>query len=148
MATTPRLSAVIDTNVLFEGVTQKGGAGGLVVEAWLAGVFRPCVSNALAYEYFEVLNRKLSEARLHEVLPLIDALLDTVEWVVTFFTWRPSSTDPADEHVVDCAMNAGAMDVTSNVRDFRLAERWLGLEVLTPSEFVRRLAEEQAGQPF
>ncbi|PIZ26050.1 MAG: toxin-antitoxin system toxin component, PIN family protein, partial [Chloroflexi bacterium CG_4_10_14_0_8_um_filter_57_5] len=32
---------VVDTNVLFEGLTRKGGAAGLVVDAWLAGLFRP-----------------------------------------------------------------------------------------------------------
>ena len=133
------LRAVIDTNVVFEGVTHQGGAAGLIVDAWLADVFQPCVSNALAYEYADVLGRKLSAARLHKVLPVLDALLETADWIPTFFTWRSSVRDPGDEHVVDCAMNAGAAIVTFNIRDFRLAERWLGARVWTPSEFVSRL---------
>lgn len=44
--------------------------------------------------------------------------------------------DPADEHVVDCAMNAGAPVVTANVRDFAKARRELGLLVLTAPDFV------------
>jgi len=46
---------IIDTNVVFEGVTRQGGACGLIVEAWSTGLFRPFVSNALAYEYADVL---------------------------------------------------------------------------------------------
>ena len=54
---------VVDTNVLFEGLTKQGGAAGLIVDAWLTGWIVVCVSNALAYEYEDVLSRKLSVAR-------------------------------------------------------------------------------------
>jgi hypothetical protein len=47
--------AVIDTNVVFEGLTTQGGAAGFVIDTWLNGGFRPCVSNSLAYEYQDVL---------------------------------------------------------------------------------------------
>jgi len=57
------MRAVIDTNVLFEGLTRQGGAPGLIIDAWFADLFQPCVSNALAYEYLDVLSRKLSEPR-------------------------------------------------------------------------------------
>ena len=50
------------------------------------------------------------------------------------------SPDPGDEHVIDCAMNARAPVVTANTRDFQLAAQTLGLAVLTPAEFVTRLA--------
>ncbi len=36
-------------------------------------------------------------------------------------------------------MNAGAIIVTSNIRDFRSAKASLGLRVLTPVEFVNLL---------
>ena len=55
------LQAVIDTNVVFEGVTTQGNASGLIVEAWLSQLFVACVSNALAYEYTDVLARKLRQ---------------------------------------------------------------------------------------
>ncbi len=55
------LRVVIDTNVLFEGLTRQGGACGLIIDAWRAGFISGCISNALAYEYGDVLSRKLSE---------------------------------------------------------------------------------------
>ena len=41
--------------------------------------------------------------------------------MVIHYSWRPMSPDPGDEHVIDCAMNAGATVVTWNVRDFKAA---------------------------
>lgn len=58
-----QMRAIIDTNVLFEGLTKQGGACGLIVDAWRAGQIEACVTNALAYEYEDVLARKLSARR-------------------------------------------------------------------------------------
>jgi len=132
---------VIDTNVVFEGLTQKGGASGLVIDAWLTGLFKPFVSNALAYEYMDVLSDRLSEARWQRIKPVLGKLLEQVRFVIIYYTWRPSSPDPADEHIIDCAMNSAATIVTSNIRDFQEAKRSLGLRVITPVEFVAQLAK-------
>ncbi|WP_225893878.1 hypothetical protein [Atlanticothrix silvestris] len=43
--------------------------------------------------------------------------------------------------VVDCAMNAGATVITSNLRDFQSAETSLGLQVMNPVELVIKLAK-------
>ncbi len=133
--------AVVDTNVVFEGLTKKGGAAGLVVDAWLAGLFQPCVSNALAYEYLDVLARKLSPARWQVIQPVLGTMLSEAIFIPTYFSWRPNSPDPADEHVVDSAMNAGAALITFNLKDFRNAIAVLHLVVITPVEFVHYLTE-------
>ena len=135
------LQAVIDTNVVFEGVTIQGSAPGLIVEAWLSQVFVARVSNALAYEYTDVLARKLAPARWRRLQPIVGTLLAQARFVPVYFSWRPMSPDPGDDHVIDCAMNAGVSVVTANVRDFRLAQQTLGLVVLTPVDFVARLVQ-------
>lgn len=132
---------VIDTNVIFEGLTKRGGAAGLIIEAWLVGLLRVYVSNALAYEYADVLSRKLSAARWQRIKPVLGTLLARAEFVPIYYSWRPSSPDPGDDHVIDCAMNAGAIVVSANVRDFQLAKQTLGLRVMTPVEFVHLLAK-------
>lgn len=133
------MRAVIDTNVLFEGLTKQGGAAGLVIDAWQAGLFQPCVSNPLVYEYLDVLARKLSGWRWLSFQPVMGVMLKHVCYVDINFYWRPSSPDPKDDHLIDCAMNANAVLVTTNLRDFRLAQKALGLNVLTPAEFLMRL---------
>lgn len=132
--------AVIDTNVLFEGITTQGSAPGLIIDAWHAGLFTACVATALAYEYLQVCAEKLSAQRWQQLQPVVGALLAQARVVPIYFSWRPMSPDPGDEHVIDCAMNARAPVVTANTRDFRLAAQTLGLLVLTPVEFVIGLA--------
>lgn len=131
---------VLDTNVIFEGLTKQGSACGLIVDIWRAKLLTPCVSNTLIYEYEDVLSRKLSPARWQETAQLLDGLLiGSSEFITIYFSWRPISPDIGDDHVVNCAMNANAPLVTGNVRDFRMANRKLGLQVMTPVEFITHL---------
>lgn len=135
------LRVVLDTNVVFEGLTKQTGICGLIIDAWRAGLITVCVSNALLNEYDDVLSRKLSAWRYAEAISVLDELLDeATHFVRIYYTWRPMSSDPGDEHVIDCAMNANARLITSNVRDFQGASHRLGLHVLTPIEFVKLLA--------
>ena len=133
------MRVVVDTNVIFEGLTKGNGACGLMVDAWLARLYQPCVSTALAYQYADVLERKLLPERWDGLRPVLGAMLAQSELVQIYFSWRPASPDPGDDLVIDCAMNAGAPVVTRNVQDFRRARQSLGLFVLTPVEFLEAL---------
>ena len=133
---------VLDTNVIFEGLTKRNGACGLIIDAWLAGLFQACVSTALVYEYRDVLSRKLAPSRWKRAQTALRTLLDEAEYVAIHYSWRPASPDPGDDLVIDCAMNANALLVTSNIKDFRKAQTELGLNVMTPVEFVMKIAEE------
>jgi len=134
---------VVDTNVVFEGLTQRGGAPGLLIDAWLSGILEVFTSNALIYEYEDVLTRKLSPTRWVELQPVLGKLLTRSQFVVIHYSWRPMAPDPGDEHVIDCAMNAGAAVVTSNIRDYRLAQQTIGLVVLTPVQALHELANSK-----
>jgi putative PIN family toxin of toxin-antitoxin system len=140
MSSAPLLRVVIDTNVVFEGLTKQGGSAGLIIDAWLADLMIVCVSNALAYEYEDVLSRKLSEVRWSKLQPVLGTLLNSAQFTPIYFSWRPTSPDAGDDLVVDCAMNAGAIIVTSNLRDFRSATESLGVRVITPIQLVIELA--------
>jgi putative PIN family toxin of toxin-antitoxin system len=140
MPSLPLPRIVVDTNVVLEGLTKQGGASGLIIDAWLAGLIVVCVSNALAYEYDDVLSRKLSGERWNKLQPVLGQLLNIAQYTNIYFSWRPTSPDAGDDLVIDCAMNAGAIVVTSNIRDFRSARDSLGLRIMTPVEFVNLLA--------
>lgn len=127
---------VLDTNVLFEGLTKKGSACGLLIDAWLAGLVQVCISDALAYEYTDVLSRKLSPTKWQKTRPILKTLLRKANFVAIHYSWRPASPDPGDDLVINCAMNASALLVTANIKDFRRAQVELGLSVWTPPEFV------------
>ena len=135
------LRAVVDTNVLFEGLTHLGPSAS-VVDAWAGGQFQPCVSTALALEHQDVLARKLAPTRGEAALKALQALLSRCEYVPVHFSYRPASRDPGDDFVVDCVMNSRALLVTKNVRDFLSASRELGFPILRPADFLKLLNQE------
>ena len=140
MSTIP-YRVVLDTNVIFEGLTKKKTASGLIIDAWFAGLLQVCVSNALAYEYRDVLSRKLSPTRWEQAQIVLKTLLAKAAFTPIHYSWRPASPDPGDDLVIDCVMNANALLITSNIKDFRKATVELGLQVMTPVEFVIILAQ-------
>lgn len=140
MHTKPSPRIVINTNVVFEGLSKQGSAAGFVIDAWLANLIQVHVSNALAYEYQDVLSRKLSNIRWQQLKPVLGTLLSRSQFTIIYYSWRPTSPDAGDDLVIDCAMNANAIITTSNLRDFRQARESLGLQVITPIELVTQLA--------
>jgi putative PIN family toxin of toxin-antitoxin system len=134
------MRVVIDTNVLFEGLSRKGICG-RVVDLWVEERFTPCVSTALAIEYEAALTRNQSKERQLKVRMALQALILRARFVPILFSYRPQSPDPDDDLVIDCAMNAGASVVTSNLRDFAQASKRLGFGLLTPTELVGALLE-------
>ena len=133
------LPIVVDTNVVFEGLTKQGSTSDLIVTAWLAGLLNVYVSNALVYEYEGTLSNKLSPTRWQQAKPILHRMLKHVRFVPIYYSWRPLSPDPGDEHVIDCALNANATVITANLGDFRKAQAEAGLSVLSPVEFVNLL---------
>jgi predicted nucleic acid-binding protein len=138
------IRAVVDTNVLFEGLTHLGPAAE-IVDAWVEQRFRPCVSTALALEYQDVLAKKLRPIRGEAALMSLQALLARCEYVPIYYSYRPASRDPGDDLVVDCVLNSRSLLVTSNVRDFARPSEELRFSVLRPSEFL--LALSRGDQP-
>jgi predicted nucleic acid-binding protein len=77
---------------------------------------------------------------LDEVGILIDAVLAMIEPVETHFLWRPQLRDPADEFVLQAAVNGrAAAIVTFNRRDFGAVPARFRIDVLTPAEAIRRI---------
>ncbi len=71
---------------------------------------------------------------------LLDVLAAVVEPVTQHFLWRPRLKDPADEMILETAVN-GSADylVTFNARHFGQAAAAFGIRVVSPGEIVRKL---------
>ncbi len=75
-----------------------------------------------------------------DVETIVTALCAVAEPVASRFLWRPQLHDPADEMVLEAAVN-GMADalVTFNRRDFGLAPARFGIALLSPREASRKL---------
>ena len=81
------------------------------------------------------------EDLLAEVGTVISALCAVAEPVKTRFLWRPQLRDPADEMVLEAAINGNADAlVTFNQRDFSDAPGRFEIAMLSPQEALRRIS--------
>ncbi len=102
------------------------------------------MTTALFLEYEDVLLRPehrlatgLSEEDVERVLA---ALASAAEPVEVHFRWRPQLRDPADELVLEAAVNGRADAlVTHNVRHFAPAMESFRLRVLTPQQCLQEI---------
>ncbi len=134
---------VLDTNVVVAGLRSPTGASAALIDQALNGAFTPLISVALALEYEAICGdpaqRIVSRLSETEISNFISALCAVAEPVNPRFLWRPQLSDPADEMVLETAINGNADAlVTFNRRDFGSAPRDFGITLLSPPEALRR----------
>jgi putative PIN family toxin of toxin-antitoxin system len=135
---------VLDTNVVVAAMRSPTGASAALLLAARRSEIVMLANVALALEYEATC--RLAEHRLaagldsDEVGVFIDAVLAMIDPVETHFLWRPQLRDPADEFVLEAAVNGqAAAIVTFNRRDFGVVHARFGIDVLTPAEAIRRI---------
>ena len=141
------MRVVLDTNVLVAAGRSRNGASFALLQALRANRFRLLASVPLFLEYEAVLKRPEHLLVGHRSAAMVDAFLDAlvlgVEPVHLFYLWRPQLRDPADEMVLETALNGRAEAlVTFNIDDIAAARRF-ALPVLTPATFLRQLNKER-----
>jgi putative PIN family toxin of toxin-antitoxin system len=135
---------VLDTNVVVAAMRSPTGASAALLLAARRSEIVMLANVALALEYEATC--RLPEhclaagLDLDEVGIFIDAVLAMIETVETHFLWRPQLRDPADELVLEAAVNGqAAAIVTFNRRDFGVVPARFGIDLLTPAEAIRRI---------
>ncbi len=136
---------VFDTSVLVAGLRSRKGASFVILQALRQGLIQGAASTALLLEYSDVLKRdanfKQFWASDDEVDVILGVLASLLQPVPIYFSWRPQLTDPNDEMVLECALNAQAMAiVTFNIRDFLPAANQFQVKLIEPGAFVKQLS--------
>ena len=131
---------MLDTNVLVAALRSDGGASRRILASALDREIDLLISVPLLIEYEAVLSRPehltACGLRLEEVGTLLDALLAVAEPVRLRFLWRPQLKDPADEMVLETAVNGGAERlVTFNLRHLESAAKRFGILAANPPQF-------------
>jgi putative PIN family toxin of toxin-antitoxin system len=135
---------VLDTNVIVTAMRSPAGASAALLMAARREKIRLLANVALALEYEATCLRPehgvASGLRPVQVAIFIDAVIAMAEPVESHFLWRPQLRDPADELVLEAAVNGrAAAIVTFNTADFGTAPRLFGIEVLSPLDALRRI---------
>ncbi len=140
------MRVVLDTDVFFSGVMSRQGASRILLRGGLSGRFSWLMSPALFLEYEAVLMRPENLETLRwdkgEASLLLAGIADAIAPVNLDFVWRPQLTDPADEMVLEIAVNGGVEYlVTFNVRHFLPAAKRFGINTLRPGELLAQHPE-------
>lgn len=131
------MRTVFDTNVLVAALRSDRGASRKLLLAALDRRIEVLISVPIMLEYEAVLTRAehlaASGLTISETNSVLDALAAVAEPVALRFLWRPSLKDPADEMVLETAVNgrAGRL-VTFDVRHLRSAAGRFGIRTLPP----------------
>jgi putative PIN family toxin of toxin-antitoxin system len=135
---------VLDTSVLVAGLRSRLGASNWLLTRVAEGRCTPLVTTSMFLEYEDVLLRP--EHRLatgmseRDVAGFLAAFASAAEPVEVHFMWRPQLADPADELILEAAVNGQAEAiVTHNVRDFHPVLRMFGVPVKTPAQILKEL---------
>jgi putative PIN family toxin of toxin-antitoxin system len=135
---------VLDTDVILAAMRSPSGASAALLLAALDRRFTLVANVPLIIEYEATCSRE--EHRLaaglnaNEVQQFLDGLAALAEPVETHFLWRPRLRDPADEMVLETAVNGQANAiVTFNQRDYGSTPKDFGMEVLLPCDALKRL---------
>ena len=129
---------IIDTNILVAAVRNNKGPSFALMQLLRRGGAAMHCSPAMFLEYEEVLKRPTQLAASSLLVTNVDAILNdlagSIEPVSTHYQWRPQLQDPADEMVLEAAVNAQANAIlTYNLRVFKPAQRF-GILVLNSEQ--------------
>ena len=138
------MKLVLDTDVIVAAVRSPSGASAALLRALRAGQFRAAASVALFVEYAPPCTRAehvlAAGVHPHDVTRFLDALAALMEPTEIHYLWRPQVRDPADDMVLEAAVNAMADVIVSfNGKDFGEAPLRFGMEVLLPRDALTRV---------
>jgi len=135
---------VLDTNVIVAAMRSPLGASAELLRKSYQRQMVVLANVALALEYETIClmpeHIEASGLSSDEAVAFVDVVVALCEPVESHFIWRPQLRDPADEFVLEAAVNGRAdAIVTFNIRDFTPAAANFGLELFLPSQVLRRL---------
>ena len=138
------MKIVMDTDTIVAAMRSPSGASAELLRRARRGELAVAASVSLFMEYEAVCVRPehalaagLTPSQVHIFL---DALAGIVQPVEVHFLWRPQLRDPADELVLEAAVNASASALlTFNLRHFAKAIERFQLTVVQPGEFLRSI---------
>lgn len=135
---------VLDTDVIIAALRSPGGASSALLLAADDGQVQLLATVPLFVEYEAVARRAehvlAAGLAMADITIFLNRLVELVEPVEPWFLWRPQLRDPADEIVLEAAVNGRADAlVTFNIRHFQPAAERFAVPVLRPGETLERM---------
>jgi len=129
---------VLDTNVFVSAVL--GGALRAVIDHWRAGRFTLIVTDEIVGEYLAVLRRRKFGLPNDVIDDIVGYVFRKAEFVTPVERLRVVEADPKDDKFLEAAVAGGAALLVSGDRHLSSLGAYRGIPVVSPREFLNRLA--------
>jgi len=134
---------VLDTNIFLAAVLQPAKTCRSILRLFLEGKVQPLMSEALFYEYEDILARDAlflnCPISAGEREDLLNAFLNCCQWINIYYRWRPNLRDEGDNHLIELAVAGQAeLIITRNIRDLTSGELLFDdFRIITPEVFLK-----------
>lgn len=132
---------VLDTNIFISAVL--GGRLGVIVDEWKAGKFTLIITDAIAREYLDVINRPKFKIPENEIITTTDYLLQTAEFVTTQEEISVIVADPTDNKFLEAAVAGKANLIISGDRHLLELKSFREVPIITAREFITQLKSQK-----
>lgn len=128
------MRVVLDTNVFVSAVL--GGKLGIILDEWKAGTFTLIVTDSVAAEYIDVINRPKFKIPSDEIVGVTDFLLDTAEFVTSAEEIFVVAADPTDNKFLEAAIAGQADFIVSGDNHLLDLGTFREIPIIKPRQFL------------
>lgn len=137
---------MLDTSVVVAGLRSATGASAGILQLVLTGEVTVCLDYKMSCEYRDVAarpeHRKASGLSARQIADFLSVLEDVAEPVRIKRRYRNLSPDPADDMVLELAINAAAdAIVTHNLRHLKQPANRFGISVVAPEQLFQSIRQ-------
>jgi predicted nucleic acid-binding protein len=140
-----RYRVILDTNVILAAMRSQTGASRRLLLTIGHPRWQNVITPALMYEYEDVARRpgKAPGLSQQDITNILDLIYQQSHRQLVWFSWRPLSSDPGDDAILEAAIAGGCDYVVSfNERHLRAAKEF-GIEVLKPADLLKLIGESK-----
>lgn len=133
-------SVVVDTNVLISAILSPKSLSALAVKKALID-YDLYLSNATFDEFLQVIKRDKFKKFLEKRVNELDEFIKDLQEFGVFIEPTHNITDcrdPKDNKFLEVAVTCNAIFLVSGDKDLRVLNPYMGVEIVTPTEFLER----------
>jgi len=133
------MRVVLDTNIFISPLL--GGILGVIVDKWKAGKFTLIVTDAIAREYLDVINRSKFNFSEDEIIATTHYLLQSAEFITPQEEITVIVIDPTDNKFLEAAVTGKVNFIVSGDSHLLELKVYQGIAIVTAREFIVQLKE-------
>jgi putative PIN family toxin of toxin-antitoxin system len=133
------MRVVLDTNIFISALL--GGILGVIVDKWKAGKFTLIITDAIAREYLDVINRSKFNFSEDEIIATTHYLLQSAEFITPQEEITVIVIDPTDNKFLEAAVTGKVNFIVSGDSHLLELKVYQGIAIVTAREFIVQLKE-------